>query len=66
LERKTEKGDIEPEYLDTGRDGHLIMTAHDAGELDTTHLVPHRHGWDRVCNHPKKEVAGSTLIKANG
>jgi hypothetical protein len=42
LERKTEKGDIEPEYLNTGRGGHFFLTVHDAGKLDTTHLVPHR------------------------
>lgn len=54
LERKTEKGDFEPEYLTTGGDGHFAVTeaqAHDGNE--TTHLVPHRHDWDRQCNHPK-------------
>jgi hypothetical protein len=66
LERKTEKGDIEPEYLDTGKDGHFFPTAYDAGELDTTHLVPHRHDWDRGCNHPRKEPVGPMLVKANG
>lgn len=56
LERKTEKGDIAPEYMQVGDDGHLLLTAkHKAGEHDTTLLVPHRHDWDRVCNHPKGE-----------
>lgn len=52
LERKTEKGDIAPEYLATGLDGHFSLTGRESGEHDTTELVPHRHDWDRVCNHP--------------
>jgi hypothetical protein len=55
LERKTEKGDFEPEYLTTGGDGHLQVT--DIGSRDapniTPDLVPHRHDWDRQCNHPE-------------
>lgn len=54
LERKTEKGDFEPEYLRTGGDGHFEV--HDTGNRDalnhTPNLVPHRHDWDRQCNHP--------------
>lgn len=53
LERKTEKGDFAPEYLNTGLDGHLEVHQHEAGDLDTSHLIPHRHDWDRECNHPK-------------
>jgi hypothetical protein len=55
LERKTEKGDFTPEYIQKGSDGHFKVEEINAGELDTTELVPHRHDWDRVCNHPTKE-----------
>ncbi len=54
LERKTEKGDIMPEYMATGDDGHLVLSAKSPGSLDTTELVPHRQDWDRQCNHPTK------------
>ena len=54
LERKTEKGDFEPEYLMTGGDGHFAVA--DVGSRDglnhTPNLIPHRHDWDRQCNHP--------------
>ncbi|MFZ0271038.1 MAG: hypothetical protein WAL34_04225 [Acidobacteriaceae bacterium] len=57
LERKTEKGDFEPEYLVTGGDGHFEV--HDVGTRDlpnhTPKLIPHRHDWDRQCNHPEIE-----------
>lgn len=56
LERKTEKGEIAPEYLVTHGDGHIALTEKKPDELDTTDLVPHRHDWDRLCNHPIKEV----------
>lgn len=62
LERKTEKGDFAPEYLQVGGDGHFGVTettARDAKE--TTHLVPHRHDWDRQCNHPKTIESMETL-----
>ena len=55
LERKTEKGDISPEYLGVGSDGHFKLDLSGYGEhrpLDTPHLILHRHDWDRVCNHP--------------
>jgi hypothetical protein len=52
LERKTEKGNIAPEYINTGSDGHLELSTKPAGQFDTTELIPHRHDWDRVCNHP--------------
>lgn len=54
LERKTEKGYIAPEYMDTGDDGHIKLNFKAHGMLDTTELIPHRHDWDRVCNHPSK------------
>jgi hypothetical protein len=63
LERKTEKGDFQPEYLNTGDDGHLEVHQHEAGELDTTHLVPHRHDWDRQCNHPQKTTNVTDIRK---
>lgn len=54
LERKTEKGDFEPEYLRTGGDGHFEIA--DVGTRDlenhTSHLIPHRQDWDRPLNHP--------------
>lgn len=54
LERKTEKGDFAPEYLQTGGDGHFnVIEATERDAKETTHLVPHRHDWDRQCNHPK-------------
>ena len=53
LERKTEKGDFMPEYLETGGDGHFKVNVKDGfGDNETTHLTPHRHDWDRQCNHP--------------
>lgn len=52
LERKTEKGDIAPEYLETSGDGHFLVIGNAPGKLDTTALIPHRHDWDRQCNHP--------------
>ena len=53
LERKVEKGDIQPEYMEVGSDGHFElherMTRQD---IETDHLIPHRNDWDRPCNHP--------------
>lgn len=63
LERKVEKGDIAPEYITAGSDGHFDLEQHDAGELDTAYLVPHRHDWNRVCNHPESAKTLPTLIK---
>jgi hypothetical protein len=63
LERKTEKGDFAPEYIQKGEDGHFKVEEVNPGDLDTTDLVPHRHDWDRVCNHPK---AGPRLARSNG
>jgi hypothetical protein len=55
LERKTEKGDFVPEYLQTGGDGHFsVIATTDRDEKETSHLIPHRHDWDRQCNHPEK------------
>jgi hypothetical protein len=54
LERKTEKGEFMPEYLETGEDGHLALVGEKTtGELDTPVLEPHRHDWERECKHPK-------------
>jgi hypothetical protein len=54
LERKVEKNYFAAEYLETGEDGHLkvVQNCVLAENLDTTELIPHRHDWDRVCNHP--------------
>ena len=66
LERKLEKGLIEPEYISTGPDGHYGLFTHnpELEDLNTTKLEPFRHDWDRPCNHPtpleqlqKKELA---------
>lgn len=52
LERKTEKGYFKPEYINTGKDGHIKVDEKlTYDELDTTELIPHRNDWDRVCNH---------------
>lgn len=53
LERKVEKDYFQVEYLETGLDGHLQLTQRAVlnSDLDTTVLIPHRHDWDRVCNH---------------
>ena len=56
LERQTEKGEFMPEYLETGDNGHLKTVPKEPGALDTTVLVPHRHDWDRLCNHPKMDA----------
>lgn len=57
IERKIEKGDFMPEYLRVGGDGHFWMQENEPEMLDTPELIPHRHDWDRVCNHPVKERA---------
>lgn len=64
LERKTEKGDWMPEYLKTGVDGHLHVEHKEFGDKDTIDLIPHRHDWDRQCNHPAAPTAGPKLAKA--
>lgn len=58
LERKVEKWYFQPEYLLTGKDGHLQVTQQTVpvDALDTVELIPHRHDWDRVCQHPKAEA----------
>lgn len=61
LERKVEKGYIKPEYILTGEDGHFDIEHTNHGDLDTTELIPHRHDWDRVCNHPIKEKGDSNV-----
>lgn len=53
LERQAEKGEITPEYIDVGGNGHFQLEHREAGKLDTTELLPHRQDWDRPCNHPK-------------
>lgn len=64
LERKTEKGDFAPEYIQKGSDGHFKVEEINAGELDTTELVPHRQDWDRVCNHPTNSLVVPAIAKA--
>ncbi len=62
LERKTEKGDFQPEYLDVGYDGHLALFGQQKpAELDTPELIPHRQDWDRVCNHPSSGGDNDTI-----
>lgn len=56
LERKIEKGDIIPEYVQTGTDGHFDLHQTEPGKLHTPELVGYRHDWDRACNHPKKSA----------
>lgn len=53
IERQIEKGEITPEYVEVGDNGHFKLGHKRPGDLDTTELVPHRHDWDRQCNHPK-------------
>lgn len=55
LERKTEKGEWAPEYLETGGDGHFKIS----GEIGdsrrsnyTEKLVPHVQDWERQPVHP--------------
>lgn len=55
LERKTEKGELRPEYVSVSSDGHFALAGQEPDYLDTPELVPHRHDWDRVCNHPSSE-----------
>ena len=54
LERKTEKGDIAPEFVGVGDDGHFDLVDGNStamGEI-TPLLTPYRHDWDRECKHP--------------
>lgn len=52
LERKLEKGDLAPEYVSTGPDGHYGLFVVSPAVLDTPVLDPFRNDWDRQCNHP--------------
>lgn len=56
IERAIDRGELEPEYVATGRDGHFLLPMPDTmdGNL-TTRLEPWRNDWERVCNHPKHE-----------
>lgn len=64
LERKTEKGDFMPEYLQTGNDGHFALAGQNQpGEWDTTVLKPHKQDWERECSHA--ENAQKEHIRAN-
>ena len=72
LERKTEKGDIAPEYIATGEDGHFHVAPPATVDVHnhTRELVPHRHDWDRVCNHPPapqkaKEITPVKMVLQN-
>lgn len=57
LERKTEKGDFDPEYLQVGGDGHLLMTTDKRNTVNhTPTLLPHRQDWERQPNHPILET----------
>lgn len=52
LERKVQKGEIQPEYIETGSDGHFnINNTRENNGLDTYDLEPYVDEWDRPCNH---------------
>jgi hypothetical protein len=54
LERKVQKGEIMPEYLATGNDGHFLIPVRDGregNELETGELEPYTDEWERPCNH---------------
>ncbi len=57
LERKTEKGDFAPEYLETGPDGHFKVVKPNVVDQNnhTPDLIPHVQDWDRKPNHPELE-----------
>lgn len=56
LERKTEKGYFEPEYLAVGGDGHFDIDSIGARDaLHTTQLLPHKMDWEKTPNHPIAE-----------
>jgi hypothetical protein len=52
LERKVQKGEIMPEYVRTGSDGHFRLTnIGENSDLNTQNLEPYVDEWDRPCNH---------------
>lgn len=60
LERKTEKGLIDPEYISVGPDGHFEIpdSTENLGE-ETDTLMPYRHDWDRECTYDVKKETKS-------
>ena len=52
LERKVQKGEIMPEYIKTGNDGHFnIINDKDEPGLNTYELEPYSQEWELNCNH---------------
>jgi hypothetical protein len=51
LERKVQKGEIMPEYIETGADGHFLIEPLMSGGLTTVKLELYSEEWDRPCNH---------------
>lgn len=51
LERMTEKGEIQPEYVATGGNGHFSVSHNFAQGQATEQLNPYRPDWDRECNY---------------
>jgi hypothetical protein len=53
LERKVQKGEIKPEYITTGEDGHFALGTDVVlfGDKNTVDLEPYAEEWDRDCNH---------------
>lgn len=57
IERKVQKGELEPEFIDLGKDGHFRLTSYDNMEIDgdeelnTDSLTPYKQEWEKECNH---------------
>lgn len=57
LERKVQKGELEPEYLELGEDGHFKLIhregllSYGEADLETPKLEPYRKEWELECNH---------------
>lgn len=54
LERKVQKGEISPEHIVVGPDGHFALLDNPVSEspgLLTVDLKPYTEEWDRPCNH---------------
>lgn len=57
LERKTEKGDIKPEHIEVGGDGHFdLKNAYERTHNMTFDLKPYRPDWERECQYPLEKT----------